>query len=95
MFVCAKSPLAIRPEITRGPGPLFVTVTGCDTLVVPTAWLLKLSELAESVIEGGTPVPVRLMLCGVPAALSLIVTPPVRAPAVVGANVTLMVQFAP
>src|SRR5271157_4488534 len=41
------------------------------------------------------PVPVRGTVCGLPTALSVIVSVPVRAPTAVGANVTLMVQFAP
>ena len=38
--------------------------------------------------------PVRLTMCGLPAALSLIVTAPVRAPVAVGVNLTLIVQLA-
>ena len=39
--------------------------------------------------------PVRLMVCGDPAALSAMLTAPVRVPVAVGVNVTLMVQEAP
>ena len=41
------------------------------------------------------PVPVRLTVCGLPVALSVIVTAAVRAPLAAGVNVTLIVQFAP
>ena len=41
------------------------------------------------------PVPLRLTECGLPVALSVIVTTPVRVPVVVGVKVTLMLQFAP
>ena len=41
------------------------------------------------------PVPVKGTACGLPPALFVIVRVPVRAPMVVGANVTLIVQFAP
>ena len=40
------------------------------------------------------PVPVRLTVCGLPAALSVIDNVPVRGPLCVGLKVTLMVQFA-
>ena len=50
--------------------------------------------------EGGAkvkscPVPIRLTVCGLPAALSVIVMVPVRFPPAVGLNVTAMAQFAP
>jgi hypothetical protein len=39
------------------------------------------------------PVPAKLTVCGLPGALSVIVSVPVRAPDAVGLNVTLIVQF--
>ena len=42
-----------------------------------------------------TPVPVRLTVCGLPAALSVTVIVPGWLPVAVGVKVTLMVQFAP
>ncbi len=78
--------------------PLLVSVTACAALVVPTCWLLKVSVVLERVTAGAvaaTPVPVRLTLCGLPAALSVIDTVPVRVPVAVGVKVTLMVQLAP
>ena len=39
--------------------------------------------------------PVKLMVCGLPAALSATETEAVRVPAAVGAKVTLRVHFAP
>ena len=44
---------------------------------------------------GTTPVPLSATLCGLPAALSLMLTAPLRAPEADGAKVTLMVQLAP
>jgi hypothetical protein len=41
------------------------------------------------------PVPVRLTTCGLPEALSVTLTVPVRVPAAVGVNFTLMLQFPP
>ena len=39
--------------------------------------------------------PVRVTVCGLPAALSVIVTEAVRVPIVVGAKVTLIMQLPP
>ncbi len=41
------------------------------------------------------PVPVKLMVCGLPAALSAMETEAVRVPVAVGVKVTLRVHFAP
>src|SRR5258708_677616 len=45
--------------------------------------------------SGGVVVPVSDTLCGLPVALSVMVKVPMRVPAAVGVNVTLIVQFAP
>ena len=77
--------------------PLLVNVTGLAALVVPTVWLPKLRLVGDSVTAGAlatAPVPVRLTVCGLPGALSVIVTVPVRVPVAVGVKVTLMVQLA-
>ena len=65
-------------------------------LVVPTVCEAKVRLVGLSAAEGPTvvPVPVRLAVCGLPAALSVTVTVPVRVPAAVGVNVTLMMQLA-
>jgi hypothetical protein len=49
--------------------------------------------LAVKLTVGLLPVPVRLTVCGLPAALSEMVTVAVRLPAAAGVNVTLIVQF--
>jgi hypothetical protein len=41
------------------------------------------------------PVPVKLTVCGLPVALSAMLTLPVKVPVVVGVKVTLIVQAAP
>ena len=41
------------------------------------------------------PVPVRLIVCGLPDALSVMLTLPVRVPVAVGVKVTLMLQLPP
>jgi hypothetical protein len=42
-----------------------------------------------------TPVPVKLTFCGLPLALSVIVSEALREPVAVGVNVTLIAQLAP
>ena len=71
-----------------------VIVTG--VLTAPCATVTVVGA-APSVKSGGglVPFPVRLTVCGLPPALSVTVKVPVRAPATVGVNVTLIVQLAP
>ena len=57
-----------------------------DEIVIPV-------EAEE--MENASPPPLSDIVCGESAALSVIVTVPVRAPAVVGVKVTEMVQTAP
>ena len=64
-------------------------------LVVPTFWLLKVKDVGERLAEDETPVPLRLAVWGLPAALSLTVSVAVRVPVAVGVNVTLIVQLPP
>ena len=53
--------------------------------------------MAERLTTGAVPVPLpeRLMTCGLPLALSVMVTAPVRVPVAVGVKVTLIVQLFP
>ena len=62
---------------------------------MPTAWLAKVRLEGATVTVGTIPVPVKLTVCGLPLALSVIDRVPPRAPLVVGVKVTLTVQFAP
>jgi hypothetical protein len=62
---------------------------------VPIAWLPKFTLGGEKLTVTITPVPVRPMVCGLPAALSVIVTLAVRLPFAVGVKVTLMLQLPP
>jgi hypothetical protein len=78
--------------------PVFVNVTVCAALVVPTVWLLNVSDAGVTIavgVAGLAPVPVRLTICGLPEALSATLTLPVLVPAAVGVKVTLIVQFPP
>lgn len=100
VFVCWKSP-AFAPAtpmlaIARGPLPLFVSVVACAALVVPTACWPKamLDGVSVTAPAAPAPVPVSGTLCGLVAALSLIVTPAVRLPPAAGEKVTEIVQVA-
>ena len=69
-------------------------VTVLAVLVLPTATVLKLKLLVESV-TGALPVPVRLTVCGLVIAVSVNVRTPAAEPRAVGVNVTPTVQLAP
>src|SRR6266852_1451084 len=78
--------------------PLLLRVTVWAVLLVPTSWLAKVRLAGERLTAGAeeaVPVPVRLTVCGLPLASSLMVMLPVRVPVAVGVKVTLMLQLAP
>src|SRR5271169_4101626 len=76
--------------------PVFVRVTLCGALVVLICCVPKFKLGTEKLATGlgEVPTPVRLIECGLPAALSVIVIAPVLVPVAVGVNVTLIEQFA-
>jgi len=75
--------------------PVLLRATICAVLVVPTFWLLNVRLVAERLAVTAVPVPVKLTVCGLPAALSRMLIVAVRVPATVGVNVTLIVQLPP
>ena len=75
--------------------PVLLRVTLCAALVVPTDRLLKVRLVGERLTTEVVPVPVRFTVCGLPVALSVILTEAVRLPAAVGVNLTLIRQLAP
>jgi hypothetical protein len=77
--------------------PLFVSFTVSAVLEVPTLWFPKLKLVGAKVVPGAaaTPLPERLTVCGLPDALSAIEIVPVRVPATVGVNVTVITHDAP
>jgi hypothetical protein len=99
LFVTLKSvalaPVAEMLEIVTAPEPVFVMVAVWAALVVFTVWLANVSAVGATVIVvvAAAPVPLRATLCGLPAALSVIVTAAERAPEAVGLKVTLTAQF--
>ena len=60
-------------------------------LMVSTKWVLS----ALRVINRPVPVPVRLIVCGLPGALSVMEMAPLRVPSMVGVKVTLIAQLLP
>ena len=92
-------------EMSNSPvveGEMLVSATLCllesvnvlAALVAPTAVLAKVA-LAGVNVACTLPVPVRDTLCGLPAALSVMLSAPVRVPTCVGVKVTLILQFLP
>ena len=75
--------------------PVLLSVTVWAVLVVPTDWLPKARLVGERGSKGAVPVPERLTVCGLPLALSVMLTEAVKLPLAAGVNVTLMVQLLP
>ena len=76
--------------------PVFVNVTVWAVLLVPITWPANVKlDVDSETAAGVSPVPLRETDCGLPLALSLMVTPPVALPLVCGVKVTLIVQLAP
>ena len=94
----ANSALARILVIASGALPVLVSATTRDVLSVLIVWLPKAKLVGLRPIPGAgatKPVPLRLTLLGVPAALWIRESVPVRGPVLVGVKVTLIVQLAP
>jgi hypothetical protein len=89
------APVIAMPVMLKAAVPVFVSVAAWAELLDPTIWLPNDRELADRLTAGATPVPVRLTVCGLPLALSVMVRVPLRTPVAVGVKVTLIVQLAP
>ena len=75
------------PLIERAAVPVFVSVIACTALAVPTVWLANVRLVGDKLTAGtatATAVPVSDTACGLEAALSVSVMPPVSVPAEVG-----------
>lgn len=97
VWVCEKSP-ALLPVteiavIVKVVVPTLVRVTVSAGLVVPIVTEPKFSLGGESFAV--VAIPLSGTFCGLPAALSVMLSADVRVPLAVGLNVTLMVQLAP
>ena len=90
----AKSPVVDAEIPVSATLCLFLSVNVFAALVPPTTVFAKLA-LAGVSVACGPPVPLSGTLCGLFAALSLMVTAPVRSPTCVGVKLTLNLQLAP
>src|SRR5262249_39356094 len=91
-----KSPLIVMLVIDNAVVLLFVRVTFCAELVIPTVTEPKFRLVGETVTPPlPAPVPLRLTVCGLEASESVKVKVPVRRPTAVGVNFTFIVQLAP
>src|SRR2546425_2232068 len=95
LLVWAKSPLAAMLAMFNTAVPLLVSVDVWDGLVVPMSRVPKIRLLLDRVMTGARiPAPVTATDCGLPGALSVMVIDPLREPAAVGGNATVMMQLA-
>jgi hypothetical protein len=96
VFVWVKSPLVATVVIVNVWLPVFVRLTVCIALTIPTSWLEKERLVGERLTAGNVaPVPVRPTLWGLPLALSAITTAAVRDSTAVGAKTALIWQLDP
>ena len=89
------APVTAMPVMLKLVFPVLFRVTVCAALVVPMDRLVKVRLVAVRLAAGPVPVPVRLTVCGLPLALSVMLTEAVRLPGAEGVNVTLIVQLPP
>lgn len=87
---CSGAPLQLKDTLWLNPpmGATFKVYVAEDPAET-------VAELGEAATEKSEPVPVRVTVCGLPAASCVTVYVPLRAPPAVGAKVMLMVQLAP
>jgi hypothetical protein len=92
------APATARLVILKVALPVLVRMTICpSSVVVPTVWLEKIKPVGARCTAGAadTPVPVKVMVCGLPAALSEMLRLPLRVPVAEGIKTTLTVQLFP
>lgn len=92
LLVSAKSPVTETLVIVSAAAPVLLKVIDFAELVVPTVVLAKFNNEGFNVTDGEAvvvvPLPVRVILWGLPEAVSVTLTSPVRVPAAVGVKVT-------
>src|SRR5581483_1702810 len=88
-------PARSMADITSWAVPVLVMVICLAVLVTPTNWFPKSRMVGEIPKAGAVPVPDSVMLCGLPAAVSVMTRLAERGPSAVGANVTLTFVLAP
>ena len=97
LLLSMKSPGFVPPLVTpvmpKAVVPTLVSITVCAGLVTPTLVVGKVKLVADNFTS--LPTPVKLTVCGLPLALSVMATLPVRAPLAVGVKVSDRVHLAP
>ena len=88
LLVWAKSPVMDMEEIESAVVPELCRVTTAPALDAPAGCATKVREVGLTLACWDVPWPLRAKVCGLPAALSVIVRTPVRLPRTVGVNVT-------
>jgi len=74
---CAKSPVTVIPAIVKAAVPVLLIVIVCGALVDPSAWLVNVKLVDDRLTTGAAaPVPERVTVCGLFAALSVMTTVP-------------------
>jgi hypothetical protein len=94
LLVCEKSPLGVIALTVKVAVPGLFSVMDFVELLFPTNTPVKLRLAGATVAAGATPVPLKGTVCGLPAALSLMLSEDDRLPVFTGVNVTLIVQLA-
>jgi len=93
VFFSAKLPLRAMVSGVRAALPVFVNVIVCAALCVETVCAAKVRLVAEKLATAPTPVPVRVAVSVAGTGLVYVtVNAPVRIPAAVGVNVTVIGQ---
>ena len=93
VFVWAKSPAAVMAVMLSTPLPLLVSVNVCAEEVLPSNWLLKTKLELEREMKGASaPVPLSVIVCGLPGALLVITRVPESVPVAEGVKVTIRAQ---
>src|SRR5437773_1588047 len=95
VLVAAKSPEAANELIFKSASPLSASLTAIASPYTTLFRSPKPRLVGANPTPGAVPFPLSVMICGLPPALSVSDSVPVRAPEAVGVKVTLMVQFAP
>ena len=75
-----KSPVVATLEIDRFAPPVSVRVTTCVVLDVPTTWDTNVKEVGARLTCGTNPLPIGLITCGLPGAVSVMVMLPLPLP---------------
>jgi hypothetical protein len=91
----ALAPVTATLVMVNAALPPLVKVTVCAALVTLTDPFPKERLLGETLADATPPVPESPTVCGLPLALSAMLTEAARLPLAEGVNVTLTVQFPP